>query len=204
MTKSEVLLGRLIEERLTPGADVAEVDRRIRAAFEEEWCVLWADMAGFSRERMEQGVIPFLCLVHELRRVVKPILEQHGGLLVRNTVDTYLVLFRRPPDALHCAQQLQRALAAYNQSRPPEGHLQLRNGIGFGRVMKIGDAEVFGVEVVHATYLGGMFGRNGEILVTDAARAALLHTPDVEFEKVSRGNDFDGYLVRPQEGEALA
>lgn len=193
MTKSEILLGRLLEERLTPNADVADVDRRIRDLFEDEWCVAVTDMAGTSRHVATHGVIPLLCKLHEYKRLARPIFEQHGGLVVKTVDDSFLVLFRRAPDALGCLLRLQRALAHYNTGRPGDAQLEMGAGLGFGKVLKVGDEDVYGVEADFALRLGEELAGPHEILVTDAARAAIMHTPGVTFERLERGTSFAAF-----------
>lgn len=181
MNKSEILLGRLIEERMTPGADVAEIDRRISTLFEEEWCVVFTGMAGAPSTPEHRGIIPFLCSVHEFKRLSRPVFESNGGLVVKVHSTGFLVIFRRPHDALEALVQLNRTLATYNASRPQTEHLHVGAGMGFGRVLKIGDQDVYGSEVLQAYRLGDDVAQPGDILLTDATRAALVHTPGVEF-----------------------
>lgn len=45
-------------------------------------------------------------------------------------------------------------------------------GIGYGRVLRIGDLDVFGAEVNAASKLGEDIAKANEVLVTQAARAA--------------------------------
>lgn len=195
MTQSEMLLGRLIEERLTPGANVSEVDDRIRSFFEEEWCVVFTDLAGFSRHSAEHGIVPFLCLVHEFKRIARPVLESHGGFILKVIADSLLVVFRRAPDALEAVIELQQALAAYRTGKPTHEHIEMGAGIGFGKVLKIGDDDVFGVEVNYAARLGEDEAKPWEILVTDDARAAVLHTPGVSFEPLEGERAFTAWRV---------
>lgn len=196
MTKSEMLLGRLIEERLTPNGDSADIDRRIRALFEEEWCVVFTDMAGFSRQSAHDGIIPILCHIHELKRVSRPIIEASGGFVVKTIGDSFLILFRRAPDGLNCVLQLHRALAAYNATRPAERRIDIGAGIGFGKVLRVGDVDVFGVEVNDAARLGEDLAKAGETLVTDAARAALLHHRGVSFEPLPEAAGFSAFRIQ--------
>lgn len=193
MTPSEMLLGRLIEERLTPGADLAEVDAKIRSFFEEEWAVVFTDMAGFSRHAAANGIVPFLCLVHELKRIARPVFESNGGFVLKVIADSFLVVFRRAPDALKAVIELQRALETYRAGKPFEQHIEVGAGIGFGKVLKIGDQDVFGVEVNYAAKLGEDEAGPWQVLLTDAARAAVLHSPGVTFEPYEHPHGFPAW-----------
>jgi class 3 adenylate cyclase len=68
---------------------------------------------------------------------------------------------------------MNKALSTYNQNRAPEEHVLLGVGLGFGRVLRIGDSDVFGAEVNAASKLGEDTAKAYEILVTEAAYQAL-------------------------------
>jgi hypothetical protein len=57
---SETRLWSLIEQRTRPGADQAEIDRRIWDLFGEEWAIMFTDLSGFSRQVAAFGIIHFL------------------------------------------------------------------------------------------------------------------------------------------------
>lgn len=72
---SEDRLQALIEARIAPGADKARIDERIWDLFGEEWCVMFTDLAGFSRRVATFGIIHFLQTIFEAERVLIPIIE---------------------------------------------------------------------------------------------------------------------------------
>lgn len=193
MTKAEVLLSRLIEERLTPGADLAAIDQRIRAEFEEEWCVVFTNMSTSWAPGPASAIINYLCLVHEMKRMTRPIIEAGHGTVLKVIADRFVAIFRRPHDALGCLLQVNRRLASYNEGRPTDGRIAIGAGLGFGKVLKVGTDDVFGAEASHAARLGGELARPYEILVTDAARAALLHAPGVDFQPLETLEGFSGF-----------
>jgi adenylate cyclase len=170
---SEARLWRLIEERTKAGADVEEIDHRIWELFGEEWAVMFTDLAGFSRQVERFGIIYFLQIIHEHKKLLLPIVENQDGLLVKQEGDSLLILFRRPERAVACAQQMLSACARYNERRRPEEQILLCVGIGFGRVLRIGDSDVWGKEVNTASKLGEDTAKAGEILVTESVRSAV-------------------------------
>ncbi len=180
---SEARLWRLIEARTKPGADVDAIDRRIWDLFGEDWAVMFTDLSGFSRQVERFGIIHFLQVIHEHKKLLLPIVESQDGLLVKQEGDSFLILFRRPERAVDCALMMQRACRQYNVDRKPEEQLLLCVGIGFGRVLRIGDADVWGKEVNTASKLGEDTAKSGEILVTESVRAAVAQAGGgVEFE----------------------
>ena len=185
---SESRLWRLIEERSRAGADVGEIDRRIWELFGEEWAVMFTDLVGFSRQVEEFGILHFLQVIHEHRKLLFPVIEDHGGRLVKQDGDSMFLVFRRPDRAIACAREMQRACAHYNERRKPEDQLILCVGIGFGRVLRIGDRDVWGKEVNSASKLGEDRAKAHEILVTEGVKNAVGDAIDgVRFEPAGTG-----------------
>lgn len=170
---SEARLWRLIEERARPGADVAAIDRRIWELFGEDWAIMFTDLSGFSRRVEQFGILHFLQVIHEHKKLLLPIVDDHDGLLMKQEGDSFLILFRRPERALACAQHMQRACWRYNEQRKPEEQILLCIGIGYGHVLRIGDADVWGKEVNAASKLGEDTAKMHDILVTEAVRSAV-------------------------------
>lgn len=170
---SEARLWRLIEERARPGADVERIDQRIWDLFGEDWSVMFTDLSGFSRQVERFGIIHFLQIIHEHKKLLLPVVESHDGLLIKQEGDSFLILFRNPERAVTCAKEMQRACGLYNERRKPEEQILLCVGVGFGRVIRIGDADVWGREVNSASKLGEDTAKSGEILVTESVRKAL-------------------------------
>lgn len=168
-------LEKLIAERLAPGADKAAVDRRIWRLFGEKWAVLYTDLSGFSRNVAEFGIIHFLQTIYESHRMLVPIIEKENGILLKTEGDSLIVLFRHVNDALRSAVAMQQCTQQYNKTRSDEEKVLLCVGIGFGDMLRIGDADVFGAEVNAACKLGEDIAKANDILLTGAAsRAARL------------------------------
>ena len=181
---SEVRLWKLVEERCAPGADVARIDQRIWDLFGEEWAVMFTDLSGFSRRVEAFGIIHFLQIIFEQKRLLLPVAQRNDGILIKVEADSLLLIFQRASSALRCAIEMQHACRAYNEQRPPEEALLLYVGIGFGRILRIGDTDVFGQEVNAASKLGEETAKANEILVTAAVRDAATDVEGVRYEKL--------------------
>ena len=94
VSASEERLEKLIEARLMPGADKEKIDGRIWDLFGEEWCVMFTDLSGFSRNTAKFGIIHFLQTIHESERLLIPVIEEHDGILLKVEGDSFLVIFR--------------------------------------------------------------------------------------------------------------
>lgn len=177
-------LQSLITDRLKPGADKKSIDSRIWDIFGESWAVMYTDLSGFSRYVAEYGIIHFLQNILESQRIFEPCIDTHDGVLVKVEGDSMLILFRQPTKAIQCALDMQRSARDYNTGKAPEDQILLCVGIGYGRILTIGDMDVFGAEVNAACKLGEDRAASWEILVTDSVRAVATGLAGVEFERL--------------------
>ncbi|MES1988517.1 MAG: adenylate/guanylate cyclase domain-containing protein [Pseudomonadota bacterium] len=184
MQNSESRLYDLIAQRLLPNANKDEIDQRIWDLFGEEWCVMMTDLAGFSRRVAEYGIIHFLQTIYESERLLLPVIEQHEGFLLKTDGDSFLVIFRKPQKALQCALVMQQILIPYNEAKLEQERVHLCVGLGFGKILRVGNTEVFGAEVNAACKLGEDVAKQGETLVTGAFQQACADFAGVTYQKL--------------------
>jgi class 3 adenylate cyclase len=182
---SEDRLQKLLEERLRAGANKKEIDQRIWDLFGETWCVMVTDLVGFSRGVEEFGIVHFLQTIFESERILVPIAERNDGILLKMDGDSFLVVFRNPEKGLRAAIEMQEEAARYSENREAEEKVILGIGLGYGHVLRIGDADVFGGEVNAAFVLGEDTARAHEILVTRAMRDAIGDAKGYAFTEVT-------------------
>jgi class 3 adenylate cyclase len=181
---SEARLWALIDERLAPGADKRSIDQRIWDLFGEDWAVMFTDLSGFSRRVAEFGIIHFLQVLYEQKRLLSPVVHDHDGILIKIEADSLLVIFKKPRRALECAIAMQHACQKLSLQRTPEEKLLLCIGLGVGRILRIGDVDVYGAEVNAASKLGEDTAKASEILVTRAFREQCGEVPGVVFHEI--------------------
>ncbi len=181
---SSARLWQLVEERTRTGADVAAIDQRIWDLFGEEWAVMFTDLSGFSRQVAKFGIIHFLQIILEQKTLLLPVVEKYDGILIKVEADSLLVLFKKPAQALECAVAMQKTCQAVSARRAPEEQIVLCVGLGFGKILKIGDDDVFGHEVNIASKLGEDTAKGNEILVTRAVRDAVGDAAGVTWEEL--------------------
>ncbi len=108
---------------------------------------MFTDLSGFSRRVSEFGIIHFLQVIHEQRKLLLPIVESFDGLLLKQEGDSFLIMFRTAERAVACGVAMQHACSNVNERRKPEEQILLCLGIGYGRILRIGDEDVWGREV---------------------------------------------------------
>jgi class 3 adenylate cyclase len=199
-TASQDRLERLIQRRLQPDVNKEEIDRNIWELFGEEWAVMYTDLVGFSRNVSEYGIIHFLQTIYESHRLLVPIIEEFGGILLKVEGDSLMVIFRTVNQAINCAVAMQQCCESYDQLKPDTERIMLCVGLGYGRLLRIGDSDVFGAEVNAACKLGEEAAKAWEILVTGTVRDKAGAMTGVTFEAIDyipEGAD-KAYRVRYQ------
>lgn len=178
---SSARLWALVDERTRPGADKAAIDARIWDLFGEEWAVMFTDLSGFSRHVAAFGIIHFLQVIWEQQKLLLPIIASHDGILIKIEADSLMIIFRRAERALECAIKMQQACQSFSADKAPEEKILLCIGIGYGKILRIGDNDVFGAEVNAASKLGEDRAKAHEILITGAVRDSVGDAPGLTF-----------------------
>jgi class 3 adenylate cyclase len=183
---SEDKLEKLVKERLTAGADKKEIDRRIWDLFGGEYCVMFTDLSGFSRNVAQFGIIHFLQTIYQSECVLAPVIDENDGLVLKFDGDSLLIVFRDVPQAITAAVAMQRKLKTFNMDKSEEEKVLLCVGLGYGPMLRIGDSDIFGAEVNAASKLGEDVAGSGQILVTESVRKKAGDIPGISFEKVAQ------------------
>lgn len=166
-------LRRLLSQRNQLPHGVSEVDAAIEAAFVRDVAILVLDMCGFSRITARHGIIHFLAMIHQMEQAARPAIEGNGGEVIKQEADNLFAVFSSAEQALEAALDTLRALEAMNAVLPPERALAVSGGIGYGPTLVIAHEDLFGPEMNCACKLGEDIAGPGEILLTEAAYAAL-------------------------------
>lgn len=173
-----------ISERIKPGADKDEIDKRISEMFVEKAVIMFTDLSGFSRGVEEFGIIHFLQIIFESQKLFAKCIDKYDGLLLKAEGDSLLVVFREVKNAIECAIEMQRRTYNYNLSKNDAEKILLCLGLGYGDCLKIGDADIYGAEVYAASKLGEDTATAWEILVTSEMKKALESDKTFKFEKL--------------------
>jgi class 3 adenylate cyclase len=166
-------LARLLTEINDAPDRREELTREIEAIFGQDRAVLVLDMSGFSRTTRQQGIVSFLLMIHQMQMIAAPSISKHGGLLVKAEADNLFCLFDDAAGAVRAASDIVERLNTVNLLLPEGRRLYASIGVGYGRVLNIGDEDLFGDEVNLASKLGEDVAGPSQILLTAAAQARL-------------------------------
>lgn len=105
----------------------------------------------------------------EHHRIIREAVDRHGGAEVRTQGDSFFVVFVNPADAVEAAVEAQLALSHHDWGAA--GSLRVRMGIHLGLVKVFRD-DYIGMAVHEAARVASV-AHGGQVLITDAVRAAL-------------------------------
>lgn len=96
--------------------------------------IMFTDMVGYSAltQRDERLALE---LLEEHRRLVRPLLAQHGGREIKTIGDAFLVEFSSSLAAATCAIAIQQALHDHNLGAAPDRRVLIRIGLHAGDVV---------------------------------------------------------------------
>ena len=104
--------------------------------------ILCADVQGYSH-LMEVDEEATLATLKGYREAMTGLMERHQGRLVSTSGDSVLGEFSSVVEALQCAVEIQRELAARNLSLDGDRRMEFRIGLNIGDVMVEGD-DIYG------------------------------------------------------------
>jgi adenylate cyclase len=129
--------------------------------------ILAADVVGYSRLMGEDEAGTHAALKQRRHEVLAPQVARHGGRIFKLMGDGVLVEFPSVVNAVQCAVDVQKGMAAANASLPENKKILLRIGVNLGDVIVEG-GDLYGDGVNLAARLEGL-AEAGGICLSDTA-----------------------------------
>ena len=171
--RTKARMAKLLQERNEHPERAAEIDARIKEVFGETLAVFVMDMSGFSRQTIRHGIVHFLAQIHRMHSIAAPVVEAHGGEVVKFEADNVFAVFPEVEQAVDAAVELDRALELADTMLPDEYDMHGEFGIGYGEILVVENEDIYGSEVNLASKLGEDLAQRGEILLTESAFARV-------------------------------
>src|ERR1700741_955558 len=142
------------------------MDRRLAA-------IVCADVAGYSRMMgVDEAGTHAAFKAH--RSAIYPVILNHGGRVVKNTGDGFLLEFPSVVSAIEAAIEMQRLMAERNGQLPADRVMRFRMGAHMGDII-VDEDEVFGDDVNIAVRLESVAAPGGVAVSAKAYHEAGKH-----------------------------
>ena len=161
--------------------------------------ILAADVAGFARLMSEDEAGTLAGLRVWRHEIADRRIRDCHGRVVKSTGDGFLVEFSSVVDAVRCAVEMQREMAARNAVLAPERRLEFRIGINLGDIVTE-DHDIFGDGVNVAARLEAL-AEPGGIYVSSVVRDQVRDKLPYSFD--DRGEQLFKNIARPVRVYAL-
>lgn len=138
--------------------------------------VMFSDIEGSTARNEELGDRAWLKLLERHNKLTSKHVEAHGGQVVKNQGDGFMLAFSDPAQAVRCGVRIQEALL----DKPDRWKgIRVRMGVHTGSSVRRGD-DLFGLNIAMAARVAAQ-ADGGEILVSEPVHIAVSEADDLRF-----------------------
>lgn len=152
-----------------------EIEESLWQKYGQTCTVCVVDMSGFTRITQKRGIVHYLSMITRMRLTAAPVIQSHGGKVVKFEADNCFAIFPEPLEAIRACISMQLAFNAVNLLTEDDLDLRISCGIDYGRILMPHPGDFFGDCVNRASKLGEDLAEAGDILVTGDA---MQRVPD--------------------------
>lgn len=146
-----------------------KIDQSLWQKFGHKKAVFVMDMSGFSLLTQKFGIVHYLSMVKRMQITTLPIIEAHGGKVVKFEADNCFAVFDEVEDSIRAGMALNTAFNGINTHTEENFDIRVSIGIDYGDVLLIGGPDYFGDAVNRACKLGEDVAGPGEIFINRTA-----------------------------------
>ena len=154
------------------GDAIIKIDDRIVAEYERHISPVVIDLAGFTTNAMQHGIIHHLSKIEMLRALVSPIVDKHKGTLVKEEADNVFAFFEHPTRSLQAVADIFDTLQKHNEPLEDYAQIDISVGIGFGPTLVL-PHDMWGTDFNFCCKLGEDLAKSNEVLITKDAREEI-------------------------------
>jgi TolB-like protein/class 3 adenylate cyclase/Flp pilus assembly protein TadD len=144
--------------------------------------IMAADVVGYSRLMDQDEAGTLAALKQRRREILQPLVAEHHGRVVKVMGDGVLVEFASAVNAVTCASELQKQMAAANAEVAEDQSILLRIGINLGDVVVEG-GDIYGDGVIIAVRLQAM-AEPGGVCIAGSVHDQLGNKLPLAFENL--------------------
>ncbi|WP_067855263.1 adenylate/guanylate cyclase domain-containing protein [Nocardia shimofusensis] len=139
--------------------------------------IVFSDIEGSTALNERLGDQAWVKLLDRHEKLIRKLVAAHGGHVVKNQGDGFMIAFAEAAQAVRCSIEIQRALGSRAMKAGNRENVRVRIGIHTGKSVRRGD-DLFGRNVAMAARVAGQ-ASGGEILVSEDVRTAVSTEPDI-------------------------
>jgi class 3 adenylate cyclase len=134
--------------------------------------ILFSDIKGSTPYAERKGDLEYMAMINRHNRLLFPMIENEGGVVVKTMGDAIMARFDDPVGAVRAAAGMQRILEEERRGKPENEQIKIRVGLHTGLGL-IKEDDVFG-DVVNAAARVQHAAEADQILITDVLYDAAL------------------------------
>jgi len=164
--------GAAVRSSIEELADWAEVERPDLARLTRDGnvVILFSDIEESTALNERMGDRAWVRLLERHDKLVRELVDEHSGHVVKSQGDGFMVAFAHPEQAVGCSVAVQRAFASQARRMSPNT-IRVRIGIHMGKSVRRGD-DLFGRNVAMAARVAAQ-ADGGEVLISEPVREAV-------------------------------
>lgn len=164
-------------DQIAKSVSAARPDLSATSAPDGTVTIAFTDIEDSTRLNGLLGDQRWLEVLRAHNDVIRAVTSDHGGSVVKNQGDGYMLAFPSARSGLRCAQAIQDAIA--ERFSAPGSLIRVRIGLHVGETVREAD-DFFGHAVSYAARVASS-AAGGEIVVSSLVRDLLVQTGEFEF-----------------------
>ncbi|ANE82284.1 cyclase [Mycobacterium adipatum] len=169
-------LGATVRNSIEDLAGWAQIERPdlARLTADGRVVIVFSDIEGSTEFNESMGDRAWVRVLGKHNKLIESLVVKHGGHVVKNQGDGFMMAFADPENAVRCSAAVQGALEENPQRWES---IKVRIGVHMGTSVRRGE-DLFGLDVAMAARVAGQ-ADGGEILLSAAVGAAVKDLDDI-------------------------
>lgn len=186
----------------------AKLERMIDEQYTKYITVMFTDLKGSTAIADLQGNLAARMIIKNHIDILKPIIKESNGILVKTMGDGTMSYYEREIDAVRAAVNIQKGITAFNASMEGKAPIYLRAGISSGNAF-VEEDDIFG-DVVNVSARFEASCNSGEVYIAEDTYEGLgqykeeyfiRHTRNITFKGKSAPSKIFKVFYKPEEVE---
>lgn len=148
-----------------------EIDALIEKRFTKKITILFSDIVDSTAYFDVHGDIEGKAMLQRSREMSCPLVERHGGRIIKTMGDSIMATFPDPSAAVRASIQMQKALDRHNRGRAKKQEIHIRIGINSGPCL-VEEDDIYG-DAVNVAARIHYFAKGDEILCSESVYSVV-------------------------------